>query len=144
MVYGYYTAINAPKLFKNPTLPKTQKEGWFGTNTNNLGVDKFSHCSSTYIASEILHAHLGRKTSDAPGIALTSAALTSGVMLWAELYDSIEPDSGWSWEDVALNSMGAGFSVLRNSVTRAGSETRLSADDRPQREYLQPLGQEAL
>lgn len=115
-VYGYYTAINAPKLFKDPTWPKTQKEGWFGRDTNNLGVDKLAHAYSTYVVSEILHARLRRKTGDAPGIELTSAALASGAMLWAELFDSIEPDSGWSWEDVAFNSIGAGFSVLRNAV----------------------------
>ena len=115
-VYGYYTAINAPKLFKDPTWPKTQKEGFFGRGTNNLGVDKLAHAYSAYVISEVLHARLRRKTGDAPGIEWTSAALASGAMLWSEFFDSIEPDSGWSWEDVAFNTMGAGFSVVRNAV----------------------------
>lgn len=115
-VFGYYTAINSPKLFRNPTWPSTQTEGWFGRDTNNLGVDKLAHAYSAYVVSEILHARLRRKTGDAPGIEWTSAALASGAMLWAELFDSIEPDSGWSWEDVAFNSLGAGFSVIRNAV----------------------------
>ena len=53
---------------------------------------------------------------DAPGIELTAAALASGIMLWSEVFDSIEPTGGWSWEDVTFNSLGAGFSVMRNSV----------------------------
>lgn len=115
-MFGYYTATNAPKLFKNPRWPTTQNEGWFGRDTNNVGVDKLAHAYSTYVISEILHARLKRKTGDAPGIEITSAILASGVMMWSEAFDSIEPTSGWSWQDVAFNSLGAGFSVLRNSV----------------------------
>lgn len=115
-VAGYYTAINAPKLLKDPRWPTTQKEGWFGRSTKNLGVDKLAHAYSAYVISELLYGRIKRKTGDAPGIELTAAALASGIMLWSEAFDSIEPTSGWSWEDVAFNSLGAGFSVMRNSV----------------------------
>lgn len=115
-VAGYYTAINAPKLLKDPRWPTTQKEGWFGRSTKNLGVDKLAHAYSAYVISELLYGRIKRKTGDAPGIELTAAALASGIMLWSEAFDSIEPTSGWSWEDVAFNSLGAGFSVVRNSV----------------------------
>lgn len=115
-VAGYYTAINAAKLFKNPRLPRTKKEGWFGRSTNNVGVDKLAHAYSSYVISEILVARLRKKTGGAPGSEVTAAILASGVMAWAEFFDSIEPSGGWSWEDVAFNSLGAGFSVLRNSV----------------------------
>ncbi len=104
-VAGYYTAINAPKLFMDPRWPRTNSEGWFGRNTNNVGID-----------SEILYARLKHKTGDAPGIQWTAAAIASGVMTWTEAWDSIEPSGGWSWEDITFNTMGAGFSVLRNSV----------------------------
>lgn len=115
-VAGYYTAINAPKLLKDPRWPTTQTEGWFGRSTRNLGVDKLAHAYSAYVISELLYGRIKRKTGDAPGIELTAAALASGIMLWSEAFDSIEPTSGWSWEDVAFNSLGAGFSVMRNSV----------------------------
>ncbi|WP_374406170.1 DUF2279 domain-containing protein [Pelagerythrobacter sp.] len=115
-VMGYYTATNAPKLFKNPRLPHFKSEGWFGRSTNNVGVDKLAHVYSAYVVSELFYARLKHKTGDAPGIQYTAAALASGVMLWSELFDSIEPDSGWSWEDVAMNTAGAGLSILRNSV----------------------------
>ncbi|MPT49067.1 MAG: DUF2279 domain-containing protein [Sphingobium sp.] len=115
-ILAYYTAINGSKLFKEPEWPHFHKEGWFGKSTNNIGVDKLAHSYSSYILSEILHARLRRKTGDAPGIQFTAAALASATMLYTELWDSIEPTAGWSWEDVAFNTMGAGFSVLRNSV----------------------------
>jgi hypothetical protein len=115
-VAGYYTAINAPKLFKDPRWPTTQKEGWFGRSTKNLGVDKLAHAYSSYVISELLYSRIKRKVGDAPGIELTAAALASGIMLWSEVFDSIEPTGGWSWEDVTFNSLGAGFSAMRNSV----------------------------
>ena len=115
-VAGYYTATNVPKLFKNPRWPTVQDEGWFGRSTNNVGVDKLAHAYSAYVISELLHARLKHKTGDAPGIEWTAAALASGIMLWSEAFDSIEPSSGWSWQDVTFNTLGAGFSVLRNSV----------------------------
>ncbi|MEY3635199.1 MAG: hypothetical protein RLZZ61_1609 [Pseudomonadota bacterium] len=115
-VAGYYTAINAPKLLKDPRWPTTQTEGWFGRSTRNLGVDKLAHAYSAYIISELLYGRIKRKVGDAPGIELTAAALASGIMLWSEAFDSIEPTSGWSWEDVTFNTLGAGFSVVRNSV----------------------------
>ncbi|MBW0145396.1 YfiM family protein [Sphingomicrobium sp. B8] len=115
-VGGYYTAINFSKLFKNPQPPRFKKEGWFGKDTKHMGVDKLAHAYSTYIVSELLYHRLKNKTNDAPGIEWTAAALASGIMMWSEAFDSIEPDSGWSWEDVAMNTAGAGFSVLRNAV----------------------------
>lgn len=115
-IAGYYTAINAPKLLKDPRWPTTQKEGWFGRSTKNLGVDKLAHAYSAYVISELLYGRIKRKVGDTPGIELTAAALASGIMLWSEAFDSIEPSSGWSWEDVAFNSLGAGFSVIRNSM----------------------------
>lgn len=115
-IIGYYTLINGAKVFRDPEPPHFHTEGWFGKSTHNLGVDKMAHAYSAYVLSELLYARLKYKTGDAPGIALTAAALGSATMLYTELWDSIEPDAGWSWEDVAFNSAGAGFSILRNSI----------------------------
>ena len=115
-VLAYYTAINGPKLFKDAVAPHFHKEGWFGKSTNTVGVDKLAHSYSAYVISELLYARLKHKTGDAPGIALTAAALASATMLYTEVWDSIERSGGWSWEDVTFNTLGAGMSVLRNSV----------------------------
>ena len=115
-ILGYYTAINGGKLFEYPTWPHFHKEGWFGAGTKNLGVDKLAHAYSAYVLSDLIYYRLKRKTGNAPGIALTAAVLASTTMLYTEVWDSIEPSAGWSWEDVAFNSLGAGFSLLRNAV----------------------------
>jgi hypothetical protein len=115
-IFAYYTAINGGKLFEDPIAPHVQKEGWFGKSTRNLGVDKLAHAYSAYVVSDLVYARLKRKTGDAPGIALTAAALASATLLYTEAWDSIERSGGWSWEDVVLNTAGAGFSLLRNSV----------------------------
>lgn len=113
---AYYTAINGKKLFDDPQWPSFQKEGWFGRSTRNMGIDKLAHAYSGYIVSELFYGRLKHKTNQAPGIQFTAAALSFGIMAYTELWDSIEPDSGWSWEDVAFNGIGVGLSALRNSV----------------------------
>lgn len=115
-IAGYYTLINSKKLSDNPRWPHAHKEGWFGKSTANVGVDKVAHAYSAYVVSELLHARLRRKTDGARGTPLTAAALGFASTLYSELWDSIEPSAGWSWEDVAFNAAGAGFSALRNSV----------------------------
>ena len=113
---AYFTAINSPKLFKPTESFHFKNEGWFGKSTTNLGVDKLTHAFDAYILAEFLHARLHRKTGATSGDALTAAALASGLMIYSELSDGIETDSGFSWQDVAMNSAGAAFSVLRNTV----------------------------
>lgn len=115
-VLAYYTGVNANKLDEDLTSFHVKKEGWFGKSTNNLGVDKLSHAYTGYVVSELLYARLKRKTGNAPGIAFTAAALGLATTLYTELWDSVEVSGGWSWEDVAMNSAGAAFSLLRNSV----------------------------
>lgn len=115
-VAAYYTAINGTKLWENPTSPHFHSEGWFGKSTPDVGVDKLAHAYSAYVVSELFYGRLKHKTGNAPGIQYTAAALATGVMLYTEFWDSIERTAGWSWEDVAFNTLGAGFSILRNSV----------------------------
>lgn len=122
-ILGYYTAINAKKLWENPTTPHFHREGWFGRETSTLGVDKLAHAYSGYVVSEIVYARLKRKTGDAPGIEATAAALGLATTLYSELWDSIERNGGWGWEDVAFDTAGAAFSLLRNSV--AGLDQKL-------------------
>lgn len=117
-IAAYYTAINGKKLFDDASSPHFHKEGWFGKSTSNVGIDKLAHAYSTYVISELIHARLRRKTESAPNIEFTAAALASAAMLYTELWDSIERSAGWSWEDVTFNTLGAGFSILRNSVPK--------------------------
>ncbi|SLK10577.1 Predicted lipoprotein [Novosphingobium mathurense] len=113
---GYFSILSGKKLFKETTEFHFKDEGWFGKDTANIGVDKLTHAFDTYLLAEFLHSRIHRRSNASEGDALTAAMLASGLMIFNEFSDGIEPDSGWSVQDVAMNLAGAGFSVLRNTV----------------------------
>nr|WP_047169741.1 YfiM family protein [Sphingomonas sp. Y57] len=92
-----------------------QDEGWFGKDTINLGMDKLTHAWNTYWITDMIEARIRRKTG-ATNAGLTAASLSMGVMLYAELWDAHKKSSGFSFQDIAMNASGAGFSLLRNAV----------------------------
>lgn len=113
---AYVGAQSIPKLFK-PTAPfHFQDEGWFGKDTHNIGVDKLTHAYNTYLIAELLHYRIHRNTGGSEGDALTAGILAAGLMAINEMSDAIEPDSGYSMQDITMNVAGAAFSVLRNTV----------------------------
>ena len=110
------TATNLGKVIREPQSFRFQDEGLFGRDTNNLGVDKLAHSYNTYLFSEILYRRMKRKTGGGVASAVTAAALGAGLQFYGEVYDGLHEGSGFSLQDTAFNLMGAGFSVLRNSV----------------------------
>ena len=113
---AYFSAQSGKKLFRETTDFHFKDEGWFGKNTTNIGQDKLLHAFDTYLIAEILHMRLHRNTHASQGDAVTAAVMASTLMALNELSDGIEPDSGYSMEDVAMNTLGAMFSLLRNTV----------------------------
>ena len=113
---AYFSAQSGKKLFRETTDFHFKSEGWFGKNTTNLGADKMLHAFDTYLIAEILHMRLHKNTHASEGDAVTAAVMASTLMALNEISDGIEPDSGYSLEDVAMNTAGALFSVLRNTV----------------------------
>lgn len=113
---GYFALTSSPKFFKETESFHFKDEGWFGKGTENIGVDKLTHAFNTYLIAEILHSQIHKRTNASEGDAITAAVLASGLMALNELSDGIEPDSGYSMQDIAMNLAGAGFSVLRNTV----------------------------
>lgn len=116
LLFAYFGMQSGKKLFRETTDFHFNNEGWFSTNTSNVGVDKFTHAFDTYIIAEALHAQLHRKTEASEGDALTAGVLASVLMAFNELSDGIETDSGYSMQDVTMNTLGAAFSILRNTV----------------------------
>nr|KIS29586.1 hypothetical protein TQ38_27605 [Novosphingobium sp. P6W] len=116
MLSGYVLAQGIPKLFKPTTGFHFKDEGWFGKGTQNVGMDKLTHAFNTYLIAELLHYRIHRNTGGSEGDALTAGILASGLMALNEISDAIEPDSGYSMQDIAMNVAGATFSVLRNTV----------------------------
>jgi hypothetical protein len=114
----YVTVLNVEKITTMGGKKfHFQSEGFFGKGTINMGLDKFAHAYDTYLFAEVLRARINRKANgEAPRSALTAAALASGLMLYGEIYDGLKKTSGFSWEDVVMNSSGAAFSILRHEV----------------------------
>lgn len=116
LLFAYFSVQSGKKLFRETTDFHFNNEGWFSTNTSNVGVDKLTHAFDTYVIAEALHAQLHRKTAASEGDALTAGVLASVLMAFNELSDGIETDSGYSMQDVTMNTLGAAFSILRNTV----------------------------
>lgn len=113
---AFLTAVNLPKDLKHGSSFHFHDEGFFGRDTDNVGVDKFAHAYNSYVIAEGLYARMKRKTGGGFKSALTSGIIAMGLQAYGEVYDGVEKSSGWSMQDVAFNIMGAGFSILRNSV----------------------------
>lgn len=113
---GYFALVSSHKLFKDTAPFHFKDEGWFGKDTDNIGVDKLTHAFDTYLLAEVFHSLIHRRTDAAQGDAVTGAIIASGLMALNEISDAIEPDSGYSLQDVTMNIAGATLSVLRNTV----------------------------
>lgn len=116
LLFAYFGMQSGKKLFRETTHFHFNNEGWFSTNTSNVGIDKLTHAFDTYLIAEVLHGQLHRKTDASEGDALTAGIIASALMAFNELSDGIETDSGYSMQDVTMNTLGAVFSIVRNTV----------------------------
>ena len=91
-------------------------EGWFGNKTGSGGTDKLGHFYTTYVMSDLLTAAIRRNSFLQNGAELTAATLALGLMFYVEIFDGYSGDHGFSREDMTMDLLGAGFSVLRNTV----------------------------
>ena len=142
LAFGYMTAVNLLKIARRGHVDSFtfHDEGLFGKDTRELGVDKLVHAHNSYMLSELIGARIRKKTGTTRGTAVSGALLASGLMLYSEIYDGFK--GGFGFYDLAFNSLGAGFSVLRN--TTPGLEEKL--DFRmlviPNRQIYSPTGRE--
>ena len=114
----WMTASNIVKISRDGGRDfRFKDEGWFGDDTVNLGMDKLAHAWNTYWLTDVIEARIRHKTG-ATNAAVPAAAMSMGLMLYSELWDAHKKTSGFSFQDLAMNAAGAGFSVLRNSVPR--------------------------
>jgi hypothetical protein len=142
LVFAYFSAQSGKKLFRPTTSFHFHTEGWFGKDTTNLGIDKLAHAFNTYILAEFLHGQLHRKTNASEGDAITAAVLASAAMAFNELSDGIEHDSGYSMEDIAMNTAGAVFSVIRNTVPGVKEKLAFKIEVMPNHQVYSYRGQE--
>lgn len=116
-IAAWMTAINTYKVSEVGVSGfHWQNEGWFGKDTTNLGIDKLTHAFNTYWLADLLTSRIQHKTGDRYGGAVTGAVLASSLMIYSELWDAHKKSSGFSYEDVIANTVGATFSAIRNTV----------------------------
>jgi Predicted periplasmic lipoprotein (DUF2279) len=66
--------------------------------------------------SDLLFHAIRRNSYLQDGAELTAATLAVGLMFYVEIFDGYSGDHGFSREDMTMDLLGAGFSILRNSV----------------------------
>jgi hypothetical protein len=139
--FGYMTAVNIAKIASRGGVTgrfRFHDEGLFGKDTRELGVDKLVHAHNSYVLSEIIGARIRAKTGTSRGTAVSGAILGSGLMIYSELYDGFK--RGWGWYDVAFNTAGAAFSVIRNTTPGLSEKLDFRALVIPNDQIYSPTG----
>lgn len=92
-------------------------EGWFReTNRGSGGMDKIGHAFASYAMCDAFHHAIQSRATDTQNAELTAGLLGMSLATYIELFDGFSEEHGFSYEDLIMNGLGAGFSVLRNSV----------------------------
>jgi len=93
--------------------PVMGDEGWFEKDTKYGGADKMGHMYATYLWSlgfSSLYEYWGMKEEDALLYGPLTSWLFQGIM---EVGDSFSESQGFSYEDLVMNTLGAGFYYVR-------------------------------
>lgn len=142
VAFAYTTAVNVAKLAARENFRSfgLKDEGLFGKDTRELGMDKLVHAHNTYVMSEILGARIRRNTGTTRGTALSGAILASGLNVYSEIYDGFK--GGFGLYDLAFNSMGAVFSVIRHTTPGLEEKLDFRVLIMPNRQIYSPTGEE--
>jgi len=142
-VLAVYMGVQTiPKLTKKTAPFHFKDEGWFGKDTTSIGMDKLTHAFNTYLIADILHARLHKNTNASEGDAVTAGVLAAGLMALNEVSDAIEPDSGYSMQDIAMNLTGATLSVLRNTIPGLKEKIAFKIEIMPNDQIYSHVGKE--
>ena len=95
---------------------QTIEEGWFAKNTRHGGMDKIGHSFSTYVIADLLTDRIRANASDPAGAPITASLMAFGIMGLVETLDGFTGRHRFSREDIVANSVGALFSMFRNSI----------------------------
>lgn len=93
-----------------------QREGWFGEDTSNLGMDKLGHAYSAFVLTEFFTDGIDQSSINRRHAPYTAGLLAMGLMTYIEVFDGFSKDHGFSGEDLVVDAAGALFSIARRSV----------------------------
>ncbi len=141
-LFAYQTVLNAGKIVHRGETSAFHfdNEGFFGKDTYELGVDKLTHAHNSYVQSEIIGARIRKKTGTTRGTALSGAILSSGMMIYSEVFDGFK--GGFGYEDLVFNTLGAGFSVVRNTTPGLDEKLDFRVLVIPNRQVYSPTGRD--
>lgn len=115
-VYGGTFALGFANWNWGDQSFRFQSEGWFGKKTGSGGVDKLGHAFTGAIIADYLTDRIRQSSSSPQGAAESAALLSLGVMTIVEVFDGFSSDHGFSYEDMIADSIGIGFSYLKNTI----------------------------
>ncbi len=120
---------------------KTTNEGWFGTDTQYGGVDKFGHAYSNYATLRLL-TPLFETAGNSRGDAIRLAAWsTFGIYLGVEVLDGFSRSYEFSAQDATMNLLGAALGVTLETYPKLDGVLDFRLDYRPSPESdFDPFG----
>ena len=95
---------------------RTANEGWFDGDTPYGGADKLGHAFTCYALASVynrIYKSWGYSDDDAILMGATNSWLTMSLI---EIGDGFSVSQGFSWQDEAMNALGASMAYLRHSV----------------------------
>jgi uncharacterized protein YfiM (DUF2279 family) len=109
-----------------------KNEGWFGRDTPHGGADKFGHFWSSYALSH-LYSYVYRKWGYADSEANLYGALSVlGFQTFMEVADGFSPTQGFSYEDMIMNTLGAGVGYLLGKYPSLASKIDFRMEYKPE------------
>lgn len=121
-IYGGVTYFGIRNWEWGSSAFQVQSEGWFGEDTKYAGIDKLGHAYTGYLLTEYFSQRIAHAADDPNGAIITGAILGMGVQTYIEFFDGFSGGHGFSFEDLIADSIGVGFSVLRNTIPELGEK----------------------
>lgn len=115
-VYGLTTAIGLGNWDWGTNSFHFESEGWFGDDTRYGGMDKLGHAYSGYLLTEYFTQRIAHTSEANTSAVISGAILGMGVQTYIEVFDGFSGGHGFSYEDLIMDGVGVGFSMLRSTV----------------------------
>ncbi len=110
------TATRFKDITKGGASFRFKEEGFFGKDTQSLGMDKLHHAWKTYVIADVLQGLIEERTGDRRSAAYSAAAISFGLLAYGEVLDGFTRRTGFSNEDMVAHAAGAGFALARNAI----------------------------
>lgn len=115
-VYGLTTVLGLSSWDWSINSFRFESEGWFGDDTRYGGMDKLGHAYAGYLLTEYFTQRIAHTSEANSSAVISGAILGMGVQTYIEVFDGFSGGHGFSYEDLIMDGVGVGFSMLRSTV----------------------------